>query len=103
MKFDNVSVETKANVYFDGKVVSHAFFMPDGEKKTFGIIYPGDYCFDTATPETMEITGGTCTVRLKGETEWQTYTGGSLFKVPANSSFEISVSEGIAEYVCSYK
>jgi uncharacterized protein YaiE (UPF0345 family) len=42
-------------------------------------------------------------VLLKGETEWQTYTGGTFFKVPANSSFEISVAEGIAEYVCSYK
>ncbi len=103
MKFDNVSVETKANVYFDGKVVSHAVFMADGEKKTFGIIYPGDYAFNTGTPETMEITDGTCTVRVKGETEWKTYTGGTFFKVPGESSFEISVVDGILEYVCSYK
>ncbi len=103
MKFDNVSVETKANVYFDGKVVSHAVFMADGERKTFGIIYPGDYCFNTGTPETMEITDGTCTVRVKGETEWKTYAGGTFFKVPGDSSFEISVADGILEYVCSYK
>ena len=31
-KFDGVSVVTKANVYFDGKVVSHTVLFPDGSK-----------------------------------------------------------------------
>ena len=33
-QFDNVSVVKKANVYFDGKCVSHSVVFPDGTKKT---------------------------------------------------------------------
>ena len=32
-KIDGVSVTTKANVYFDGKCVSHGITFPDGTKK----------------------------------------------------------------------
>jgi len=32
-KFDNVSVTKKANVYFDGKCVSHTVHMPNGDRK----------------------------------------------------------------------
>jgi len=49
-RFDGVSVVTKANVYFDGKVVSHTVNFPDGSKKTIGLIYPGLYTFTTAPP-----------------------------------------------------
>ena len=31
-KFDNVSVTTQANVYFDGKCVSHGITLADGTK-----------------------------------------------------------------------
>ena len=42
-KFNNVSVKCKANVYFDGKVVSHTVLFPDGSRKTFGLILsPGN-------------------------------------------------------------
>ena len=51
-QFDNVSVVVKANVYFDGKVVSHSVVMPDGSKRTLGLIYPGKYTYkDDITPE----------------------------------------------------
>ena len=43
MQFSNVSAEAKANIYFDGKVVSHSIKLEDGSPKTFGIIYPGSY------------------------------------------------------------
>ena len=46
-KFPGVTVLTKANVYFDGKVVSHSVLFPDGSKKTLGLIYPGSYHFGT--------------------------------------------------------
>ncbi|MFX8191777.1 pyrimidine/purine nucleoside phosphorylase, partial [Acinetobacter baumannii] len=32
--FDGVRLTTKANVYFDGKCVSHSFTLPDGTKKS---------------------------------------------------------------------
>ena len=46
-RFDGVSVVTKANVYFDGKVVSHTVSFADGSKKTIGLIYPGSFTFTT--------------------------------------------------------
>jgi uncharacterized protein YaiE (UPF0345 family) len=101
-KFDGVSVVAKANVYFDGKVVSHTVNFPDGSKKTIGLIYPGSFTFTTAAAEVMAIIAGTCRVRLKGESGWKDYAAGTAFSVPANSAFDIEVASGIAEYVCSF-
>lgn len=101
-KFDNVSVVCKANVFFDGKVVSHTIFV-DGAKKTLGLIYPGSYKFNTDAPERMDITAGTCRARLAGQKDWQTYAAGSFFRVPGKSSFDIAVDEGIAQYLCSFE
>jgi purine/pyrimidine-nucleoside phosphorylase len=102
-QFDNVSVVCKANVYFDGKVVSHSVLFGDGSKKTLGLIYPGTYTFNTDAPERMEIIAGSCKARLAGEGEWKAYPGGTYFRVPGKSSFEIAVEAGIAEYVCSFE
>ena len=60
--FDNVSVSTKANIYFDGKVVSHSLILAEGRKKSLGVIFPGEYHFGTGDPEVMEITTGACEV-----------------------------------------
>ena len=63
-QFTGVTVHTKANVYFDGRVVSHTVLMPDGAKKTLGLIYPGTYHFGTGAPERMELVAGGCKVTL---------------------------------------
>lgn len=101
--FENVKAVCKANVYFDGKVVSHTIHLADGRRKTLGLIYPGTFKFDTGAPEVMEMTGGSAKVRLAGENEWKSYDAGTAFKVPGKSWFEISVSEGIAQYICSFE
>ncbi len=101
-KFDGVSVVTKANIYFEGKVVSHTVFTADGAKKTIGLIYPGSFNFTTAAAEVMAIVAGSCRVRLKGESSWKTYVAGTSFPVAANSAFDIEVEGGITEYVCSF-
>jgi hypothetical protein len=101
-KFEGVTAVVKANVYFDGKVVSHTVLLPDGSKKTLGLIYPGTYKFDTGAPECMEIIAGSCRARLAGETAFRSYGAGTSFSVPGKSSFEIAVDSGIAEYVCSF-
>lgn len=100
--FENVSVTAKANVYFDGKVVSHTVLFPDGSKKTVGLIYPGTYTFNTGAPEEMKIIAGTCKARQAGTTVWIPYPAGTLFTVPGNSKFDITVDSGIAEYICSF-
>lgn len=101
-QFDKVSVVCKANVYFDGKVVSHTILFPDQTKKSVGLIYPGQFTFNTGAPEIMEIIAGSCRARIKGENEWKAYPAGTAFKVAGNSSFDIAVDSGIAEYICSF-
>ena len=99
---DGVSVTTRANVYFDGKVVSHSILFADGSKKTLGLIYPGKFHFGTAKAERMEIVAGDCVVKLDGSDAKTSYTAGQYFDVPANSGFDISVASGICEYICSF-
>ena len=101
-EFANVTATSLANVYFDGKVVSHTILFADGTKKTLGLIFPGSFSFNTGVPERMEITAGSCTVRLKGEIDFKTFGAGTYFDVPGSSSFEIAVESGVAQYVCSF-
>jgi len=100
--FDNVSVEKKANVYFDGKCVSHTVLFPDGSKKTVGVILPSSLTFNTGAPEVMETVAGSCRVRLKGATEWKVYGPGQSFNAPGDSSFDIEVNDEPYHYVCYY-
>lgn len=100
-QFDQVSVLKKANIYFDGKCVSHTIIEADGTRKTLGVIFPSELLFNTADPEVMEIVGGKCEVRLKGEDEWKTYMAGQSFSVPANSAFDIKTIDTL-DYVCHF-
>lgn len=101
-QFTGVTAHTKANVYFDGRVVSHTLLMPDGARKTLGLIYPGSYHFGTGAPERMEITAGACRVTLDGSIAAQDYAAGTAFDVPGKNGFTIEVSAGICEYICSF-
>lgn len=99
----NVTVPLKANVYFDGKVVSHTLLDASGAKKTIGLIFPGSFTFNTGVGERMDILAGRCRVRLKGESAWKEYVAGEAFHVPSQSAFDIAVESGIAEYLCSFE
>ena len=101
-QFNGVTAVTKANVYFDGKVVSHTVLFPDGSKKTLGLIYPGKFHFGTDKAERMEIVAGACTVKLDGQAAVKDYAGGTLFEVPSKSGFDIEVKTGLCEYICSF-
>jgi purine/pyrimidine-nucleoside phosphorylase len=100
-QFDQVSVVKRANIYFDGKCVSHTVLFPDGSRKTLGVILPVTLNFGTEAAELMEVQAGKCRIRLDGSSEWQTYGAGESFSVPANSRFDIEVLETL-DYVCSY-
>ncbi len=101
-EFGGVTAIAKANIYFEGKVVSHTIVFPDGRRKTLGLIYPGKFHFGTNAAERMELVAGTCRVKLDGAGAWKTYGAGQVFEVPAKSGFDIEVSGGICEYICSY-
>ena len=93
---------TKANVYFDGKVVSHTILFADGTKKTLGLIYPGKFHFGTDQAERMEIVAGSCSVKLDGQTAVTQHGAGQFFEVAAKAGFDIEVKAGICEYICSF-
>ena len=101
LQFDNVSVVKKGNVFFDGKCVSHSVLFADGTRKTVGVILPSTLTFNVSTPELMEITSGTCRVKIGDEPDFKTYNAGSQFSVPANSRFVIEANE-VVNYVCSF-
>ena len=100
-RIEDVAVLKQANVYFDGKCVSHTVVFSDGSKKTIGVILPASLTFNTGAPEIMEGVGGSCKVRLKGEDQWKSYGPGESFNVPGNSSFEIACDEPY-HYVCHF-
>jgi uncharacterized protein YaiE (UPF0345 family) len=102
IRIDGVSLEPKANVYFDGKCVSHTFVLADGTRKSAGVVLPASLTFGTGAPEIMECVAGACRVRLKGEQEWRAITAGASFSVPANSSFDIEVVDEPFHYICHY-
>lgn len=100
--FPNVTVDAKANIYFDGRVVSHTVHFTDGTKKTLGVVFPGKFHFGTAAAERMDIIAGSCEVIIDGTEEVVIVEAGSSFDVAANSGFSFTVVEGTCEYVCSY-
>lgn len=101
-QFDNVSVVKTANVYFDGKCVSHTVQLADGTKKSVGVILPARLTFNTSTPEVMETVMGSCRYLLRGEKEWKTADSGQSFRIPGNSGFEIEVTGEPYHYVCHF-
>lgn len=100
-RIDGVSVVKKANVYFDGKCVSHTVLLADGTRKSVGVILPSRLKFDTAAPEIMEIVAGSCRVKIAGAPDWKEFRAGQRFEVAAKSSFEIEVDEPL-DYVCHF-
>ncbi|MEO1889560.1 MAG: pyrimidine/purine nucleoside phosphorylase [Cycloclasticus sp.] len=100
-EFQNVTIIKKANVYFDGKVVSRTVKFSDGTIKTLGFMMPGEYSFDTQAAEVMEILAGELDVLLPGSTDWLAVKGGESFDVPSHSSFQLKIHQG-TDYCCSF-
>jgi uncharacterized protein YaiE (UPF0345 family) len=100
-KFENVTVDLKANSYFDGKVTSRSLTFADGSIKTLGIMQVGEYEFGTSQKELMQITSGELQVKLPNSSVWRTFKGGDEFEVDANEKFQVRVKE-LTDYCCSY-
>ena len=102
VELKGVTVQAKANVYFDGKVVSHTILLADSSRKSVGIIYPGKFHFGTDKAERMEIVAGECDVKVDGKAGVTRYAAGQYFEVASKSGFDIEVKAGLCEYVCSF-
>jgi len=100
-EFTNVTVVKKANIYFDGKVVSRTVLFSDGSKKTLGVMQPGEYEFSTGAAEEMDILAGELEWRLRDDTEWIRVAAGEAFDVPAHSTFQMRM-DTVVDYCCSF-
>ena len=94
-------IQTRANVYFDGKCVSHSVTLADGSKKSVGVILPSTLTFNTGEPEVMELVDGRCRIKLAGASAWTEFVGGQSFSVPGQSSFEIEALSAV-HYICHF-
>ncbi|MEY3876280.1 MAG: hypothetical protein RIR50_1452 [Pseudomonadota bacterium] len=116
MQFDQVSVGKKANVFFDGKCVSHTVTLPSGERKSVGVILPSTLRFDLrksvgvilpstlrfdlSTKEVMEVVDGTAYVSINGAPE-VAYPAGQSWTVEAGGYFIIRAEQAV-HYVCHF-
>ena len=101
-QISNISVSTQANVYFDGKCISHGITYLDGTKKSVGVILPSTLTFNTKAAEIMECVAGSCEYKLAGTDAWMTSHAGDKFDVPADSRFDIRVTEPY-HYICHFE
>ncbi len=97
----NATVTTQANVYFDGRCVSHSLTLANGTKVSVGVVLPATLTFNTGAPEIMECVAGSCEYKLAGSAQWLKSSAGEKFSVPGNSSFEIRVTEPY-HYICHF-
>jgi len=100
MQFDQVSIGKKANVYFDGKCVSHTVTLPDGTRKSVGVVLPSTLRFDLTTKEIMEIVDGTAYVSINGQAE-NSFSAGQSWTVEAGAYFVIRADQPV-HYVCHF-
>ena len=98
---DGARVATQANVYFDGKCISHSLTLADGSRKSVGVVLPSTLTFKTAAAEEMECVAGGCEYKLAGSDSWSPSTPGHRFSIPAQSSFEIRVTDSY-HYICHF-
>ena len=97
----NVTLAAQANVYFDGKCVSHSFTLADGTRKSVGVVLPAQLTFNTGAPEIMECVAGSCEYKLADSDAWNKSGPGERFSIPGNSSFDIRVTEAY-HYICHF-
>lgn len=100
MQFEQVTVGKKANIFFDGKCVSHTVTLADGTRKSVGVILPSTLRFDLSTKEVMEVVDGTAFVSINGGVE-QSYGPNTSWEVDAGGYFTIRAEEPV-HYVCHF-
>ena len=98
---DGVSIHTQANVFFEGKCISHAITTANGTKLSVGVVLPATLTFNTGVPEVMECVAGSCEYKLDGSPDWVTSKAGEKFNVPGNSKFDIRVTAPY-HYICHF-
>ena len=100
-QLSNVTVNLNANIYFDGKVISRTIVLADGQRKTLGVMLPGEYAFTTDVAEIMTFSTGSVDVLLPNTRDWLSISAGMSFDVPGDSEFKLVV-HSVSDYIGSY-
>jgi uncharacterized protein YaiE (UPF0345 family) len=101
MTTETISGVTLTTLTPDRNSITHGFTLADGTKKSAGVVLPSQLTFGTAAAEIMECVAGSCEYKLDGTDQWLTSKAGESFQVPANSKFDIRVTESY-HYICHY-
>lgn len=91
----------QVNEYFNGNVKSLSLQTSEGNS-TVGVIETGEYEFKTTQKEIMVIVEGELAAWLPAGEQWQIFTRGQSFEVPANASFKVKATHPMA-YLCYYR
>lgn len=62
---------------------------------------PGEYTFNTADKEVMEIIDGDLDVLLSGKERWESIQTGEFFDIPADAKFTVKIKTP-TDYCCSF-
>ena len=95
----DATISTRANVHFDGRVVSHTLELSDGSKKMLGVLLPASFVFIPKFSEVMEIIDGYLRIRAADGGTWLEYRTGNSFALPKDLAFEFEVMEPV-HYLC---
>ena len=91
----------KVNEYFNGQVKSIAL-QTATLPATVGVMEAGEYEFGTRQKEVMTMVSGNLDVLLPEAQQWQTFSQGQSFAVPANVKFKVKAATQVA-YFCTYE
>lgn len=97
----DVDIESKACVYFDGKIVARMCYRKDGSRFAVGVVTPGCYTFEVGDREVVHVTAGEVEILMPGEKDWERVVAPGVYRPVANSQYQVK-TEGIAEYLCEY-
>ncbi|MCE7526671.1 pyrimidine/purine nucleoside phosphorylase [Polynucleobacter sp. IMCC 30228] len=100
MQFEQVAVGKKANIYYDGKCVSHTVTLADGTRKSVGVILPSTLKFELSTKEIMEVVDGCAYVSIDGAPE-RAFAAGESWTVEAGGYFIVRTTAPV-HYVCHF-
>ncbi|MEL7635292.1 MULTISPECIES: pyrimidine/purine nucleoside phosphorylase [Sporomusa] len=98
---NNLSIASRANVYFDGRVSSRSCYKENGTRFSLGVIIPGTYTFSVEDREIVQLIAGAAEILLPTEKEWKKVNAPDSFEVIANSNYTIRCYE-VVEYLCNY-
>lgn len=95
------SIDKKADVFLDGKVIARNMIMEDEKQCSLGYVLPGTYEVTVEESESVEVLGGDFTILLPGLNDYVSCKEGDKFYIPAGGSYKMIVND-FFDYFCIF-